>query len=109
MDTARSTLGVPLALAGPVNFRDLGGYETQDGAVVRRGRLFRSDGLWGLSAADAAHLLDGLGLRTVIDLRTPAEIERFGPGPLDEAGLTMHRVSFFDESLRPDLPTDGSW
>jgi len=32
-------------LEGLCNFRDLGGYPTVDGRVVRRGRLYRSDAL----------------------------------------------------------------
>jgi protein-tyrosine phosphatase len=37
------------------------------------------------------------------------EIDRYGPCPLDDAELCRHRVSFLDETLRPDLPSDGSW
>ena len=108
MESTRQ-LGVPLDLAGPVNFRDVGGYRTEDGLVVRRGRLYRSDGLWALSEADLAHLMDEIGVRTIVDLRTPMEIERYGPGLLANSGVTMHNISFFDESLRPDIPSEGSW
>jgi protein-tyrosine phosphatase len=59
-------------LDGARNFRDLGGYHTRDGQNVRRGVLFRSDGLDGLSAADVA-VVAGLGLRTVCDLRGELE------------------------------------
>jgi protein-tyrosine phosphatase len=48
-------------------------------------------------------------LRTIIDLRAPTEAEKYGTGPLERAGLDVHRIPFFDERLRPDLPTDGSW
>ncbi|RYY05413.1 MAG: protein-tyrosine-phosphatase, partial [Alphaproteobacteria bacterium] len=50
------------------NFRDFGGHVTQDGRRVRMGVLFRSSQL---SALDEEELIvvDGLGLRTVIDLR----------------------------------------
>ncbi|GAA0495701.1 tyrosine-protein phosphatase [Streptomyces olivaceiscleroticus] len=66
-----------VALRGAVNVRDLGGYRTRDGHHVRYGRVFRADGLGKLTPADGAKLT-GLGLRTVVDLRVPAEIARDG-------------------------------
>jgi protein-tyrosine phosphatase len=62
-------------LEGGFNFRDLGGYATVDGRSVRRGRLYRSGSLSGLTEADCAQVA-GLGLRTVCDLRTNSERER---------------------------------
>jgi protein-tyrosine phosphatase len=70
-----------LALAGAYNFRDLGGYRTVDGRVTRWGRMFRSDTLHELSGADL-QVLREIGLVTVIDLRTTAEVERSGRGLL---------------------------
>jgi protein-tyrosine phosphatase len=61
-----------LHLAGATNFRDLGGYRTQDGRWVRMGVLYRSDQLDKLTDADLAKL-SRLGIRTVVDLRTQAE------------------------------------
>ncbi len=57
-----------LALDGATNFRDLGGYETACGRRVRRGRLFRSDGLHRLSRADH-EALTALGVKEALDLR----------------------------------------
>src|SRR5580658_2156372 len=62
-----------VALDGAVNVRDIGGYRTTTGLMVMRGRLFRGDALNQLSAADSERL-DRLGLRTVIDFRTPGEV-----------------------------------
>lgn len=61
------------------NVRDLGGYATADGRRVRWGRVFRADGLHRVAAhpGDAARVT-ALGLRTVVDLRTIAEVERTG-------------------------------
>ncbi|MEU5881888.1 tyrosine-protein phosphatase [Spirillospora sp. NPDC047279] len=73
-----------ITLEGCVNFRDLGGYRA-DGGHVRWRRLFRSDALHELTAADVAAVRD-LGVRTVIDLRS--DFERSydgGPHPLDGA------------------------
>lgn len=55
-------------LEGGSNFRDFGGYRAADGAIVRRGLVFRSAHLGGLTDADRA-ALDKLGVRTIVDLR----------------------------------------
>jgi protein tyrosine/serine phosphatase len=72
----------PLALAAPAvfNLRDLGGNRTTDGGVVRYGRLYRSDSLHRLTDAQCAQLLVA-GVRTIVDLRRPQEIERDGRMP----------------------------
>jgi protein-tyrosine phosphatase len=62
-----------VVLDGAVNVRDIGGYRSAYGLEVMRGRLFRGDSLSQLSAADVERL-DQLGLRTVIDFRTPGEV-----------------------------------
>jgi protein-tyrosine phosphatase len=59
------------------NFRDLGGYTSSFGGHVRWRRIFRSDNLAALTDGDHRVLAD-LSIATVIDLRTPAEIERVG-------------------------------
>ncbi len=62
-----------IEFTGTPNFRDLGGYATRDGRRVRKGLLYRSGSLAGLTDADLAHLAT-LGLHTVYDFRTPAEV-----------------------------------
>lgn len=64
-----------LPLAGGRNFRDLGGYETNDGRRVRWGQLFRSGVLSYLTAEDHRHLAR-FGIRLVCDLRTQHERQR---------------------------------
>jgi len=59
------------------NFRDVGGASAADGRRVRHNRLYRSDSLTKLSVDDAGAFA-GLGIRTVIDLRRPNEVEEFG-------------------------------
>jgi len=73
------------------NFRDLGGYRAGDGRVVRWGRLYRSDSLGKLRGADWERFA-GLGVRTVIDLRYPSEIEARGRVP-EAPGLEYHNLS----------------
>lgn len=69
-------------LTGAFNFRDLGGLPARDGRVTRFGALFRSDTLQALMADDAAHLVDGLGIEVIIDLRLAREAIEEGRGLL---------------------------
>lgn len=64
-----------LPLEGGRNFRDLGGYTTEDGKTVRWGRVFRSGVMDGLTAGDYGYLSD-LGITTVCDFREADERER---------------------------------
>ena len=77
-------------LDGAVNVRDVGGLPTVDGRTTRPGVLLRSDNLQALSGRDVAHLVDDLGLRTVLDLRTDGEVELEGPGPLRSRPEVAH-------------------
>lgn len=61
-----------IRLQGAPNFRDLGGYQVADGRKVRRGRVFRSEGLSTLTSEDF-YALSKLGLRLVCDLRSQSE------------------------------------
>jgi len=61
-----------LALEGAPNFRDLGGYATEDGHGVRWGILYRSDNLAHLTDADLEKV-ETLGIRLVCDFRGPDE------------------------------------
>lgn len=54
------------------NFRDIGGYEAAGGKHVAWGRIFRSGAQPMLSESDY-RLIDGLGLTTVVDLRSLEE------------------------------------
>jgi protein-tyrosine phosphatase len=79
-----------IELEGAVNVRDLGGLPTSDGGKTATGRLLRSDNLQELSAADVARLVDGIGLTTVVDLRSTAERHAEGPAPLDAMASVRH-------------------
>jgi protein-tyrosine phosphatase len=64
---------VPTALLqGASNFRDVGGYRNADGRCVRRGQVFRSDHLAGLTPEDLARLAS-LGIGHSLDFRGAAE------------------------------------
>jgi protein-tyrosine phosphatase len=66
-----------MRLASLVNFRDVGGHPTLDGRRVRRGVVYRSAHLGGISSADMA-ALERAGIRTVIDFRTSIDLEEDG-------------------------------
>jgi protein tyrosine/serine phosphatase len=85
-----------------LNVRDLGGLTTQDGRRVRRGALIRSDQLCRLSEGGRASFL-AHGVRTVIDLRTPAEAEQ-DPDPIwHEQGVDYVLIPQQDEQLWREL------
>lgn len=61
-----------IALEGAQNFRDIGGYRTQDGRRVKWGLLFRSADLSALTDADIA-ALNRLNVHVLYDLRSTSE------------------------------------
>ncbi|MFI6867476.1 tyrosine-protein phosphatase [Nocardia sp. NPDC050406] len=71
------------------NLRDLGGLPVLGGGTTRFGVVYRSSTLQQATAADLDRLFDTLGLRTVIDLRLPDEVEREGYGLIGEAAVTI--------------------
>jgi protein-tyrosine phosphatase len=85
-------------LEGAPNFRDLGGYATEDGRRVRRGQLFRSGVLSDLSDADL-DALRSLGIATVVDLRSREEIEA-RPNRLPPGAISIE-VPVTDVSMSP--------
>ena len=59
-------------LPGSVNFRDFGGYDTHDGARVRRGLLFRCGQMSDLTDHAQSKFAE-LNIRVICDLRRPDE------------------------------------
>jgi protein tyrosine/serine phosphatase len=78
-------------LAGTTNMRDLGGLPTVDGGRTVPGRVLRSDNLQTLTPGDVRVLVEEIGLREVVDLRTTAEILLEGRGPLRDVPGVVHR------------------
>ena len=93
-----------VALDAVHNFRDLGGYVVGDGRTIGWGRLFRADGLHRLTADDL-ELLDAIGIRTVIDLRSQGEIEKFGTFPFERLAVSFRSLPIIDTTWRDaDIP-----
>lgn len=63
-----------LRLEHGLNIRDMGGFETKDGRVTAFGKLLRAGALQKLTPEEWGRLKD-YGVRTVLDLRSLAEIE----------------------------------
>lgn len=61
-----------LQQTGITNFRDLGGWQTEDGYFVRRGCLYRSAPIQ-LKTPEARASFAKLGMRTILDLRSAQE------------------------------------
>ncbi|MCH7230731.1 tyrosine-protein phosphatase [Glycomyces sp. L485] len=71
------------------NLRDIGGLDAADGKKVKTGRVFRSDNFGQATEADIDYIVNEMGVRHVIDLRRPAELEQTGRFPeLD--GIDFH-------------------
>lgn len=86
------------------NFRDLGGYPMADGRTTAWGRIFRADGLQRLTDQDL-DVVDALGIRTVIDLRTTDEIDERGTFPVEKLPVDWHHLSIIDATwLDTGLP-----
>ncbi|MDF2536128.1 MAG: protein-tyrosine-phosphatase [Bacillales bacterium] len=57
------------------NMRDLGGYATEDGHLTQFGRFYRSN-VPAILSEEEVDYLKGVGIQTIIDLRTTSEVER---------------------------------
>lgn len=93
-------------LEGAFNVRDLGGYAIGTGGVTRWRSILRADGLHELTPGDIERLLE-MGLRTVIDLRSPVELEN-QPSPFHvHEAVRYNHVPLFSELAPVDLLTRG--
>ena len=100
-----------LTFSTSYNFRDVGGYAGLDGRTVSWRRLFRADSLHRFKGADL-EAFGALGVRTVIDLRRPFEIEEHGRVPhtdgLDYRNLVLEHVDWKDVP-HPDDVVHERW
>ena len=63
-----------LPFTGAHNFRDLGGYKTEDGRTVKWGKIYRSDNLHFLTDEDLKYM-KRLNINSVVDFRSVEERE----------------------------------
>ncbi|WP_250001831.1 tyrosine-protein phosphatase [Actinoplanes sp. M2I2] len=100
-----------LGFSATYNFRDVGGYSGLDGRTVRWRRLYRSDALGRIGEDDAA-AFEALGVRTVIDLRRPFEVQKHGRVAerydLDYHNIVVRHVDW-EEVAHPDDVLHERW
>ena len=68
--------GTQLALEGGHNFRELGGYEADEGKHIKWGQIWRGIPTAKLTSEADRKLLDSLGLRLILDLRSTEEAQK---------------------------------
>lgn len=91
-----------LRIDGAFNVRDIGGYPTFGGARVLPRRLLRSASLDALTP-QGVHDLRALNIRTVLDLRSPDEVQRHGSFPVDQIPV---RWEHLPSQIRPPSGDD---
>ncbi len=90
-----------LDLEGTFNFRDLGGYATDDGRCTRWQTLYRADALHRLSDAAQQRLIQA-GLRTIVDLRRESECVDAPCALIERDGVRYLNVPLFQDPGRPE-------
>lgn len=95
---------------GLINFRDLGGYQTDDGRKVSWGQLYRSAQLDRLSEQGVRQLA-ALDIKTVIDLRFAEESQRYPTirAAVPNAQLLAWNDPQFADAKRQDQVMQTSW
>jgi protein-tyrosine phosphatase len=92
-----------VAVAGTLNFRDLGGYRGRAGRTVRWGRIYRSDNFAAVTESGWASVAE-LGVRAVYDLRHEAERDRAPSRIPEHLGIAMTHLPIGGEAAEaPDL------
>ena len=113
MSDAFWSLVTPI-LEGAPNFRHIGGWPVADGGTVRPGRVFRSEVLTRLTAADLEKIA-GFDIRLIFDLRLPEErardVNRWPEGRPVETLVVENRDELADAQTARwrDLVYDGQF
>ncbi len=88
-----------LELDGCVNARDVGGLPTTSGLTTRTRTLIRSDAVHQLSERDVRVLVDEIGVRHVVDLRSAGERREHPRGRLSAAGVTHSELDVLTDEV----------
>jgi protein-tyrosine phosphatase len=90
-------------LQGVVNFRDVGGHRTRDGATVRTGWIYRAAHFSRATDDDIA-VLTQLGVQLFVDFRGPADIEADGHNRMPD-GARLVSIPMYDPAGANDIRT----
>ena len=97
------SLGAYLGMHSLPNLRDIGGYKTVNGLIVKRGVTYRSNAFNFMTAQDLVKA-DSLKLKNDYDLRTTAEI---GPEPdIIPAGVHYTQLNVLADASGLAMPPD---
>lgn len=86
---AKPALSHAFYLPGVINSRDIGGYRTLTGKIIKKGKVFRTAALHDITAKGKQKLVK-VGLTKIIDLRTGVEIKE-NPDPIIQKVRNIHR------------------
>ena len=97
-----------LDFAGGTNFRELGGYEADEGKHIKWGQIWRGIPTCKLTGEADRAKLDALGLRLILDLRSSGEVQKEPDYVPDGARLVQicglcaedgHEISFAPDDI----------
>ena len=100
--------GTQLDFAGGTNFRELGGYEADEGKHIKWGQIWRGIPTCKLTGEADRAKLDALGLRLILDLRSSGEVQKEPDYVPDGARLVQicglcaedgHEISFAPDGI----------
>lgn len=83
-----------------LNFRELGGYRTQDGRHVKENVFFRSARLDHLNTNEL-RAIKKLGIKTIVDLRSEEEVNKH-PDPV-MSGISYYKMSALKDEKGEDI------
>ena len=86
-----------LPIEGAHNFRDLGGYKTNDNLSVKWGAIYRSDALHDLTDQDLEYL-ERLKLKAIIDFRSSNEISEEPDRKIKNTEIHLLSIDPFQDS-----------
>ena len=86
-----------LRLKSVTNFRDLGGYRTQQRRTIAWRRIYRSGEFARISQEDYNKLTKEIGLTAVLDLRSNFEVERQGTGLPAGTKIKYYNIAFITD------------
>ena len=89
-------------LKSVTNLRDIGGYKARNGKTIVWRRIFRSGEFVRLTGEDLQIIKEEIKPASLLDLRSPPEVERQGIGLISEADIRYHSIPFVAGTSRAE-------